>query len=80
MTYTLQNEGQVVLNVPSVEMLIFSLNFDQSYPFIQMTQKVWRIENEAPFNFRSGPLKIEIIYSDNLSLLGDAEMSRVLAS
>ena len=27
-------------NLPSVKMLIFSLEFDQSYPFTQMTQKV----------------------------------------
>ena len=32
MTNTLRNEGRVVLNIPSVEMLLFSLKFDQLSP------------------------------------------------
>ena len=45
MTNTLWNEGEDVLfcgfsTFQKKEMLIFSLKFDQSYPFTKMAQKV----------------------------------------
>ena len=40
-------------NLPSVKMLIFSLKFDQSYPFTKMTQKVCQKAYHNPFQTKS---------------------------